>query len=228
MSPFLADRVGELKSWDDVKLLSVTVDRLEKWWRPGLLCIGDAAHAMSPIGGVGINMAVQDAVAAANRLAGPLSARHRDRRGPSRDPGSPHVAGALHAVAAAHYSEAGHQPRAQHGQPAAAEAAAVLQVVQIFSSVCAAFRRGFSASVSGPSMSTRRRLPCADLRRFSFAAAIPRRCGREFQRGCASASASPSRRLPTVFAQMIEGRPRPAAAASADFHVRRVPRAASD
>ncbi|HWY82758.1 MAG TPA: FAD-dependent oxidoreductase [Roseiarcus sp.] len=72
MSPFLSDRVGELKTWDDVKLLSVTVDRLKKWWRPGLLCIGDAAHAMSPIGGVGINMAVQDAVAAANRLAGPL------------------------------------------------------------------------------------------------------------------------------------------------------------
>jgi 2-polyprenyl-6-methoxyphenol hydroxylase-like FAD-dependent oxidoreductase len=74
MSPFVADRIGELKSWDDVKLLSVTVDRLKKWWRPGLLCIGDAAHAMSPIGGVGINMAVQDAVAAANRLAGPLKA----------------------------------------------------------------------------------------------------------------------------------------------------------
>jgi 2-polyprenyl-6-methoxyphenol hydroxylase-like FAD-dependent oxidoreductase len=73
MSPFLADRIGELKSWDDIKLLSVTVDRLQKWWRPGLLCIGDAAHAMSPIGGVGINMAVQDAVAAANRLAGPLA-----------------------------------------------------------------------------------------------------------------------------------------------------------
>jgi len=74
MSPFLADRIGELKGWDDVKLLSVTVDRLQKWWRPGLLCIGDAAHAMSPIGGVGINMAVQDAVAAANRLAAPLAA----------------------------------------------------------------------------------------------------------------------------------------------------------
>jgi 2-polyprenyl-6-methoxyphenol hydroxylase-like FAD-dependent oxidoreductase len=74
MSPFVADRIGELKSWDDVKLLSVTVDRLQKWWRPGLLCIGDAAHAMSPIGGVGINMAVQDAVAAANRLAAPLKA----------------------------------------------------------------------------------------------------------------------------------------------------------
>ena len=72
MSPFLADRVGELKSWDDVKLLSVTVDRLRRWWRPGLICIGDSAHAMSPIGGVGINIAVQDAVAAANQLAGPL------------------------------------------------------------------------------------------------------------------------------------------------------------
>jgi 2-polyprenyl-6-methoxyphenol hydroxylase-like FAD-dependent oxidoreductase len=72
MSPFLSKQVSELKSWDDIKLLSVTVDRLRKWWRPGLICIGDAAHAMSPIGGVGINMAVQDAVAAANQLAGPL------------------------------------------------------------------------------------------------------------------------------------------------------------
>jgi 2-polyprenyl-6-methoxyphenol hydroxylase-like FAD-dependent oxidoreductase len=74
MSPFLADRIEELKSWDDIKLLSVTVDRLQKWWRPGLICIGDAAHAMSPIGGVGINIAVQDAVATANRLAAPLKA----------------------------------------------------------------------------------------------------------------------------------------------------------
>ena len=74
MSPFLADRIGELKSWDDIKLLSVTVDRLQKWWRQGLICIGDSAHAMSPIGGVGINIAVQDAVAAANRLAAPLKA----------------------------------------------------------------------------------------------------------------------------------------------------------
>ena len=74
MSPFLADRVDELKSFDDIKLLSVTVDRLRQWWRPGLICIGDAAHAMSPIGGVGINLAIQDAVAAANRLAAPLEA----------------------------------------------------------------------------------------------------------------------------------------------------------
>ena len=74
MSPFLADRVGELKSWDDIKLLTVAVDRLRQWWKPGLICIGDAAHAMSPIGGVGVNLAVQDAVAAANRLAAPLRA----------------------------------------------------------------------------------------------------------------------------------------------------------
>ncbi len=65
--------VDALKSWDDVKLLTVAVDRLDKWWRPGLLIIGDAAHAMSPIGGVGINLAIQDAVAAANILAAPMA-----------------------------------------------------------------------------------------------------------------------------------------------------------
>ncbi|HEY3240432.1 MAG TPA: FAD-dependent oxidoreductase [Acidimicrobiia bacterium] len=70
--PFLADRVPELASWDDVPLLSVRVNRLTRWWAPGLLCIGDAAHAMSPVGGVGINLAIADAVAAANLLAGPL------------------------------------------------------------------------------------------------------------------------------------------------------------
>ncbi len=72
IAPFLADRVNELKDWDDIKLLSVAVDRLRQWYRPGLLCIGDAAHAMSPVGGVGINLAIQDAVAAANVLADPL------------------------------------------------------------------------------------------------------------------------------------------------------------
>jgi 2-polyprenyl-6-methoxyphenol hydroxylase-like FAD-dependent oxidoreductase len=70
--PHLADRVADIASWDDVKELTVRVDRLRRWWRPGLLCVGDAAHAMSPIGGVGINLAVQDAVAAANRIALPL------------------------------------------------------------------------------------------------------------------------------------------------------------
>ena len=74
LAPYLANRVQELKDWDDIKLLTVKVDRLTRWWRPGLLCIGDAAHAMSPIGGVGVNLAVQDAVAAANLLAAPLRA----------------------------------------------------------------------------------------------------------------------------------------------------------
>ena len=77
LNPALANRVQELASWDDVKLLTVKVDRLKRWYAPGVLCIGDAAHAMSPVGGVGINLAIQDAVAAANILAGPL------RQGPA-------------------------------------------------------------------------------------------------------------------------------------------------
>jgi 2-polyprenyl-6-methoxyphenol hydroxylase-like FAD-dependent oxidoreductase len=72
--PFALGRVGELRSWEDVSLLTVRVDRLSRWYRPGLLCIGDAAHAMSPVGGIGINLALQDAVAAANLLAAPLAA----------------------------------------------------------------------------------------------------------------------------------------------------------
>jgi len=74
LAPFVADRVGELRDWDEVKLLTVRVDRLRQWSRQGLLCIGDAAHAMSPVGGVGINLAIQDAIAAANLLAAPLRA----------------------------------------------------------------------------------------------------------------------------------------------------------
>jgi 2-polyprenyl-6-methoxyphenol hydroxylase-like FAD-dependent oxidoreductase len=70
--PMFADRVAELKDWDQIKLLTVAVDRMPVWHKPGLLCIGDAAHAMSPIGGVGVNLAVQDAVAAANLLWEPL------------------------------------------------------------------------------------------------------------------------------------------------------------
>jgi len=72
IAPFVQDRGSELRDWDDIKLLTVVVDRLRRWYRPGLLCIGDAAHAMSPVGGVGINLAIQDAVAAANLLAQPL------------------------------------------------------------------------------------------------------------------------------------------------------------
>ena len=75
LAPFTADRMEEIREWGDVKLLTVRVDRLVKWYQPGLLCIGDAAHAMSPIGGVGINLAIQDAVAAANLLAKPLRER---------------------------------------------------------------------------------------------------------------------------------------------------------
>ncbi len=69
IAPFLADRVRELNDWNEVSVLTVRVNRLKKWYRPGLLCIGDAAHAMSPVGGVGINLAIQDAAAAANLLA---------------------------------------------------------------------------------------------------------------------------------------------------------------
>jgi 2-polyprenyl-6-methoxyphenol hydroxylase-like FAD-dependent oxidoreductase len=76
LAPFLGDRIGELQSWDQISMLSVSVDRLKRWYAPGLLCIGDAAHAMSPVGGIGINLAIQDAVATANALAEPL------RRGP--------------------------------------------------------------------------------------------------------------------------------------------------
>ncbi len=72
IAPFLSDRVVELQNWEQIQLLSVQINRLERWYRPGLLCIGDAAHAMSPVFGVGINLAIQDAVAAANLLAQPL------------------------------------------------------------------------------------------------------------------------------------------------------------
>jgi 2-polyprenyl-6-methoxyphenol hydroxylase-like FAD-dependent oxidoreductase len=78
ISPFVRERLHEIDDWDKVKLLTVEVDRLRQWYRPGLVCIGDAAHAMSPIGGVGINLAVQDAVAAANILAEPLARRTVD------------------------------------------------------------------------------------------------------------------------------------------------------
>ena len=78
LAPFLADRLGEIGDWQGINLLSVQVNRLKRWHLPGLLCIGDAAHAMSPVGGVGINLAIQDAVAAANILALPLQRRDVD------------------------------------------------------------------------------------------------------------------------------------------------------
>jgi len=73
MAPILASGISDVRSWDDVKLLTVAINRLKRWTRPGLLCIGDAAHAMSPVGGVGVNLAIQDAVATANLLAGKLA-----------------------------------------------------------------------------------------------------------------------------------------------------------
>ena len=72
LAPFFTDRVQEIRDWNDVKLLDVQINRLKRWWKRGLLCIGDAAHAMSPVGGVGINLAIQDAVATANYLTEPL------------------------------------------------------------------------------------------------------------------------------------------------------------
>jgi 2-polyprenyl-6-methoxyphenol hydroxylase-like FAD-dependent oxidoreductase len=79
-APVFSDRVGTLDDWDKIKLLTVKVDRLTRWHCPGLLCIGDSAHAMSPIGGVGINLAIQDAVAAANILADPLRKKAADEK----------------------------------------------------------------------------------------------------------------------------------------------------
>jgi 2-polyprenyl-6-methoxyphenol hydroxylase-like FAD-dependent oxidoreductase len=73
MVPILKSGISDVKTWDDVKLLTVAINRLKRWTRPGLLCIGDAAHAMSPVGGVGVNLAVQDAVATANLLAAQLA-----------------------------------------------------------------------------------------------------------------------------------------------------------
>jgi 2-polyprenyl-6-methoxyphenol hydroxylase-like FAD-dependent oxidoreductase len=73
MAPVLGAGMSDVKTWDDVKLLTVAINRLKRWTRPGLLCIGDAAHAMSPVGGVGVNLAVQDAVATANLLAAKLA-----------------------------------------------------------------------------------------------------------------------------------------------------------
>jgi 2-polyprenyl-6-methoxyphenol hydroxylase-like FAD-dependent oxidoreductase len=75
IAPYVGDRLGELKDWNQISLLSVQLNRLRQWSRPGLLCIGDAAHAMSPVGGVGINLAIQDAVATANLLADALRER---------------------------------------------------------------------------------------------------------------------------------------------------------
>ena len=155
MSPFLADRIGELKSLDDIKLLTVTVDRLRQWWRPGLICIGDSAHAMSPIGGVGVNVAVQDAVAAANRLAGPLKrgqvsdadlrAIQQRRTLPVRFTQWLQLTAQKQVVS-----------RVLQGR-SAAEASRPFSSFSVFFRCCGASRRACSASASAPSTFTRPR-----------------------------------------------------------------------
>ena len=85
MAPILSAGMADVNSWDDVKLLTVAINRLKRWTLPGLLCIGDAAHAMSPVGGVGVNLAIQDAVATANLLAAKLAAVKDSRGCPSED-----------------------------------------------------------------------------------------------------------------------------------------------
>ncbi|WP_298257331.1 FAD-dependent oxidoreductase [Bradyrhizobium sp.] len=85
MAPILAAGMADVKTWDDVKLLTVAINRLKRWTQPGLLCIGDAAHAMSPVGGVGVNLAIQDAVATANLLAAKLITLKADRGCPSEE-----------------------------------------------------------------------------------------------------------------------------------------------
>jgi 2-polyprenyl-6-methoxyphenol hydroxylase-like FAD-dependent oxidoreductase len=85
MAPVLDSGMSGVKTWDDVKLLTVAINRLKRWTLPGLLCIGDAAHAMSPVGGVGVNLAIQDAVATANLLAAKLVALKASKGCPSQD-----------------------------------------------------------------------------------------------------------------------------------------------
>ena len=150
VAPQMHDRVQELRSFDDVKLLTVKVDRLAQWHRPGLLCIGDAAHAMSPIGGVGVNLAVQDAVAAANRLAAPLAAGHHQRRRSRRRAAPPHVPDpddashpGVHAEQRAQRRAGRHAPpRCRHGRCGWSAVARC----------CSAFRRAWWGSACVPNM----------------------------------------------------------------------------
>ena len=142
--PWSVDRVGELADWEQVKLLTVQIDRLRRWWRPGLLCIGDAAHAMSPVGGVGINIAVQDAVAAANLL--------RFRPPAKRCPAAPRMADEGHPAPA----DPGSGP-ADHGgtgKPATHRAAKIFSVGDTLSAARPhprpAHRHGCSTGARGP------------------------------------------------------------------------------
>ena len=113
MAPILTSGISDVKTWDDVKLLTVAINRLKRWTRAGLLCIGDAAHAMSPVGGVGVNLAIQDAVATANLLAARLAQRLSVRRRTRRRAPPARIPGADDAGHAGRRSEQYHQRRAQ-------------------------------------------------------------------------------------------------------------------
>ena len=143
---------------------------------PGLICIGDSAHAMSPIGGVGINVAVQDAVAAANRLAAPLKAGTVTDDDLARHPGTAHAVGALHAVAPADDSEAGRHPRAW--QASSGRSRRCCSSCSGCFRCCAAFRRACSGSASAQSTCARRRRG----RQLSCVSAVRSRRGRGFRR----------------------------------------------
>ena len=136
LAPYLRDRVQELALWDDVKLLTVAVNRLDTWFRPGLLCIGDAAHAMSPVGGVGINLAIQDAVAAANILVRAAARGRCDAGPPARRAAPARVADAHDAARAGCDPEPHHRQRAEPHHDA--EAAVRGADARVVSSVAAA------------------------------------------------------------------------------------------
>ena len=119
MAPILKSGLSDVKSWDDVKLLTVAINRLKRWTRPGLLCIGDAAHAMSPVGGVGVNLAVQDAVATANLLAAKLTDGCPPEERTGCGEAAPRVSGADDPGDAGGGPEQADQRRAEAGQPAA-------------------------------------------------------------------------------------------------------------
>jgi len=148
-APALADRAGEIARWDDVKLLTVAVDRMPRWHRPGLLCIGDAAHAMSPVGGVGINLAIQDAIATANLLGrklrdgavgdDDLAAVQRRRQWPTR------LTQGMQLVI---QNKVIRRILANDKKPRVPCWCACCSV----SRYCGAFRRGSSGSASGPSI----------------------------------------------------------------------------
>ncbi len=151
LTPFLADRVDTLKDWTDVSLLTVQVNRLKKWSRPGLLCIGDAAHAMSPVGGVGVNLAIQDAVAAANLLGAKLRDNSLSDADVSRGAAATGISDARHA------GDSAFHPRSRGAQRARGARSRWTRRWRCGCSTryrcCVACRRGSWGSACGPSIS---------------------------------------------------------------------------